>query len=252
MTIGAKPPAEVTIDPSLVRALLQEQHADLAHLPLNDFGEGWDNRLFRLGEDSRSPTSSRRFGSAHRARAAVASATVSIVALADSGTAPCRPSGLWVPVVMVRRPLVSWPKCAAGSATRTLRRPPSLWDSFFARCTNPRRAMLHTTRGEVSHLRLVRVPCEKHLRQVDGLVDLARRARLSGSAFCPRVRARDRHHGSTVIFTPATCCSDRPSHGRPRLRRSRCRRSGDGPLGSLDVAAAVCAVDLPRISTRRI
>ncbi len=51
MTIGAKPPAEVTIDPSLVRALLQEQHADLAHLPLNDFAEGWDNRLFRLGEE---------------------------------------------------------------------------------------------------------------------------------------------------------------------------------------------------------
>lgn len=51
MTIGAKPPAEVTIDPWLVRALLQEQHADLAHLPLNDFGEGWDNRLFRLGDE---------------------------------------------------------------------------------------------------------------------------------------------------------------------------------------------------------
>ena len=51
MTIGAKPPAEVSIDPSLVRALLLEQHADLAHLPLTDFCEGWDNRLFRLGEE---------------------------------------------------------------------------------------------------------------------------------------------------------------------------------------------------------
>ena len=51
MTIGARPSAEVTIDPSLVRALIQEQHADLAHLELNDFGEGWDNRLFRLGEE---------------------------------------------------------------------------------------------------------------------------------------------------------------------------------------------------------
>jgi aminoglycoside phosphotransferase (APT) family kinase protein len=51
MTIGAKPPAEVTIDPSLVVALLQEQHADLAHLPLIDIGEGWDNKLFRLGRD---------------------------------------------------------------------------------------------------------------------------------------------------------------------------------------------------------
>jgi aminoglycoside phosphotransferase (APT) family kinase protein len=51
MTIGAKPPAEFTIDQSLVRALIQAQHADLAHLPLNDIGEGWDNRLFRLGEE---------------------------------------------------------------------------------------------------------------------------------------------------------------------------------------------------------
>ncbi len=77
MTIGAKPPAEVTIDPSLVRALLQEQHADLAHLPLNDFGEGWDNRLFRLGDELLvRNTPSLRFGSPHRARAALASATV--------------------------------------------------------------------------------------------------------------------------------------------------------------------------------
>jgi aminoglycoside phosphotransferase (APT) family kinase protein len=47
----AKPPAEVIIDSSLVRALLEEQHPDLAHLALTDVGEGWDNRLFRLGHD---------------------------------------------------------------------------------------------------------------------------------------------------------------------------------------------------------
>jgi aminoglycoside phosphotransferase (APT) family kinase protein len=51
MPIGTKPPAEVTIDQSLVRALIQEQHTDLAHLALSDVGEGWDNRLFRLGDD---------------------------------------------------------------------------------------------------------------------------------------------------------------------------------------------------------
>ena len=50
MTTRPKPPAEVTIDPSLVRALLQEQHTDLAQLPLIDIGEGWDNKLFRLGD----------------------------------------------------------------------------------------------------------------------------------------------------------------------------------------------------------
>jgi len=51
MTIGSKPQAEIAIDESLARALLQEQHEDLAHLPLVDAGEGWDNRLFRLGRD---------------------------------------------------------------------------------------------------------------------------------------------------------------------------------------------------------
>ena len=51
MTIGAKPTAAVTIDPSSVRALLLEQHADLAHLSLIEVGEGWDNRLFRLGDN---------------------------------------------------------------------------------------------------------------------------------------------------------------------------------------------------------
>jgi len=51
MTMGAKPPAEVSIDRSLVSALLQEQHTDLAHLPLTEIDEGWDNKLFRLGDD---------------------------------------------------------------------------------------------------------------------------------------------------------------------------------------------------------
>ena len=51
MLSGAKPPAEVTIDRSVVTALLQEQHGDLAHLPLREVAEGWDNKLFRLGDD---------------------------------------------------------------------------------------------------------------------------------------------------------------------------------------------------------
>ena len=46
MTTGPKPQAEVTIEPSLVRAQLQAQHADLAQLALIDIGEGWDNNCF--------------------------------------------------------------------------------------------------------------------------------------------------------------------------------------------------------------
>ena len=45
------PPAEVTIDARLVQTLLREQHPDLAHLRLIQVGEGWDNAVFRLGEE---------------------------------------------------------------------------------------------------------------------------------------------------------------------------------------------------------
>ena len=41
----------MAIDVSLVRALLQQQHPDLAVLPLTDIGGGWDNRVFRLGTE---------------------------------------------------------------------------------------------------------------------------------------------------------------------------------------------------------
>lgn len=44
------PRAELDIPPSLVVSLLEEQHPDLAHLPLRFAGSGWDNVLFRLGE----------------------------------------------------------------------------------------------------------------------------------------------------------------------------------------------------------
>ena len=44
------PAAEVEINADLVRSLLQEQHADLAHYPIQFVGEGWDNTLFKLGD----------------------------------------------------------------------------------------------------------------------------------------------------------------------------------------------------------
>jgi aminoglycoside phosphotransferase (APT) family kinase protein len=39
------------IDSSLVHRLLLEQHPDLASLPLVPVGDGWDNAVFRLGDD---------------------------------------------------------------------------------------------------------------------------------------------------------------------------------------------------------
>ena len=51
MTFAPKPAAEVDIDVPLVRALLREQHPDLAHLRPVKVAEGWDNALFRLGDE---------------------------------------------------------------------------------------------------------------------------------------------------------------------------------------------------------
>ena len=49
--MGVNPAAEVDVDEHLVRALLAEQHPDLAGLPLRELSAGWDNVLWRLGDD---------------------------------------------------------------------------------------------------------------------------------------------------------------------------------------------------------
>ena len=52
MTLSVRTPAaEVAIDEALVSRLLSEQHSDLAHLPLRAVEAGWDNAMFRLGDD---------------------------------------------------------------------------------------------------------------------------------------------------------------------------------------------------------
>jgi aminoglycoside phosphotransferase (APT) family kinase protein len=48
--MSGTPSAEVDIDESLIRALLQEQHPDLAHLPCVPIDAGWDNIMVRLGD----------------------------------------------------------------------------------------------------------------------------------------------------------------------------------------------------------
>jgi aminoglycoside phosphotransferase (APT) family kinase protein len=45
------PPAEIEIDAELARRLLRAQHPDLADHPLTLVASGWDNAIFRLGED---------------------------------------------------------------------------------------------------------------------------------------------------------------------------------------------------------
>ena len=49
--MSGTPPAEIDINPNLIRQLLQAQHSDLADLPLEYMSEGWDNTMFRLGDE---------------------------------------------------------------------------------------------------------------------------------------------------------------------------------------------------------
>jgi aminoglycoside phosphotransferase (APT) family kinase protein len=49
VTHHSKPAADIEIDEPLVRSLLRAQHPDLAELPLQEVGSGWDNAMFRLG-----------------------------------------------------------------------------------------------------------------------------------------------------------------------------------------------------------
>ncbi|WP_340646125.1 aminoglycoside phosphotransferase family protein [Phenylobacterium sp.] len=49
-TVGV-PPAEIEIGEALARSLLAAQHPDLAHLPITLVASGWDNDMFRLGDD---------------------------------------------------------------------------------------------------------------------------------------------------------------------------------------------------------
>ncbi len=51
MSAQKTPPAERDIGEWLVRSLLAAQHADLAGRTLNLFANGWDNVMFRLGDD---------------------------------------------------------------------------------------------------------------------------------------------------------------------------------------------------------
>jgi aminoglycoside phosphotransferase (APT) family kinase protein len=51
MTSMNMPEAEVDIDALLVQTLLQQQRPDLADLPVVELANGWDNMVFRLGDE---------------------------------------------------------------------------------------------------------------------------------------------------------------------------------------------------------
>jgi aminoglycoside phosphotransferase (APT) family kinase protein len=51
VAVNRMPAADVHISADLVRRLLDSQHPDLARLPVEFLGCGWDNALFRLGAE---------------------------------------------------------------------------------------------------------------------------------------------------------------------------------------------------------
>jgi aminoglycoside phosphotransferase (APT) family kinase protein len=48
---AGKPEAEIEISETLVRDLLAAQHPDLASLPITTLASGWDNVMYRLGDE---------------------------------------------------------------------------------------------------------------------------------------------------------------------------------------------------------
>lgn len=59
-----EPPREVAVSAGLARALLADQHPDLADLPIVHIEDGWDNVMFRLGGDLALRMPRRRAGGA--------------------------------------------------------------------------------------------------------------------------------------------------------------------------------------------
>ncbi|ASC74148.1 Stress response kinase A [Halomicronema hongdechloris C2206] len=50
LALAGTPASELEIDATLVHRLLADQHPDLAHLPVQPVDVGWDNAMFRLGD----------------------------------------------------------------------------------------------------------------------------------------------------------------------------------------------------------
>jgi len=137
-----RPAAEVSIDIPLVRALLLDQHPDLADLPLTQVDEGWDNAVFRLGDEL-------------AIRLPRRSATAALMENEQR----------WLPQLAPRLPLpvpapvrLGRPGSSAGfpEGRRVLRlhsicaRPRLRSVVFFEPCTSRRRLTLRAVRGEAS------------------------------------------------------------------------------------------------------
>ena len=205
MTSGAIPPADVAIDSSVVRGLLQEQHPDLVHLALVDAGEGWDNRLFRLGDDL-----------AIRLPRRTASAAL------------IEHEQRWLPLLAPRLPLPipvalrigrpgcgfpwSWSVVPWFTGQSALLAPPEEPSATAVLLGRFLRALHQPAPGDAPHnplrVRLRFVPRDYTQTSSRSTVSsIAAPCSICGSVWSRRRPGRDRHCGSTAIFIPAICWS---------------------------------------------
>ncbi|QXC62132.1 aminoglycoside phosphotransferase family protein [Aquihabitans sp. G128] len=125
------------LDAQLVRALLAEQHPDLAGLPVERVAEGWDNTVFRVGSDltARLPRRTEGVALVRHEQRWVPELLADLPAVADGGLATSSPLrtgvagcgypwpwsvGPWLPGAIAARSTIADPFDAAGRLGRFL------------------------------------------------------------------------------------------------------------------------------------
>ena len=227
MTIESKPASDLVVDSSLVRALIQDQHPDLAHLDTAEGRRRLGQRYLPSGRRvGCSYTSSRGDGDIDRARATVAASIVMAIAHTRASASSCRRSQPHVRLGLVDRPMASWQESAACGLAGPSCSGRSI-GAFSSRAPSAR------TVGR---------PAQPLARRT------ARSANCCSAQTCPSARRRrgptcraqlvgPRAIGDAVAWTsavaPRRSSSGQPARerwpliGRDRFRRSHKRRSSD-------------------------
>ena len=222
-----KPASDLFVDPSLVRGLIHDQHPDLAHLVPLKVAEGWDNVIFRLGDEL-----------AVRLPRRVASATL---IEQEQRWLPQLSSRLPIPVpvplrVGVPSPMFGWAwsivRWLPGqSLLHAVLPDPAAAGAVLERFLHalhqpaPPDAPRNPWRGVPLEARTAAL--RKHVHQLDGVVDATGRAQPVG----PRA-IRDAVARTSAVAprrsSPGQPARERwPAIGRDRFRRSHLRRSSD-------------------------
>ena len=249
MAVNRMPAAEVEVSADLVRRLLADQHPDLARLPVEFLANGWDNELYRVGNElvARLP------------RRALGAQIITNEQRWLPGLAPRLP----LPVPYPER--TGLPGCGypySWSVVPYLPGVPAAEASSFdpagaaaRRRRVPRRAA-RPRPGRRAGQPVPRCPAGQAGRYLRGQPRPAHRPGRPGSSRLGRGAARaGRSAGGPPLRRPAGVAARRPAPGehpgerrpgqrRDRLRRHHRGRPGQRPVGGLDAAPARLARQL--------